>query len=116
MRSEGASTRQIAEEAGVSQMQVRKDLEEAYTETPISVEPPDGKVTGRDGKRRPARKPRPVSTPNHVLHEPESEASQDDSEYEELQADWLRVSQATRKRFLEQNRLRYDHSLSRSLP
>lgn len=52
----GMSTRQIAEEEGVSQSQVVADLR-AATEQGCSVDPPDGKVTGADGKTRPARRP-----------------------------------------------------------
>jgi hypothetical protein len=52
-RLEGKSTRQIAEEEGVSQKQVRLDLEKA-TEEGYSVEPKNGRVNGRDGKSRPA--------------------------------------------------------------
>lgn len=69
-RQEGASTRQIAAEEGVSQSQVVADLKTAG-EQGCSPEPPDGKVTGRDGKEYPTAGVTPV-TP-----EPESEASDD---------------------------------------
>jgi hypothetical protein len=52
-RADGRSTRAIAEAEGVSQTQVRRDLAQA-TEPGGSVEPPDGKVVGKDGKKRPA--------------------------------------------------------------
>lgn len=56
-RQEGASTRQIAAEEGVTQTQVLRDLKTATETRDVSVEPPDGKVTGRDGKKRDASKP-----------------------------------------------------------
>jgi hypothetical protein len=52
-RAAGQSTRAIAEQQGVSQTQVQRDLKEA-TEPGGSVEPPGGKITGKDGKRRKA--------------------------------------------------------------
>jgi hypothetical protein len=54
-RRDGESTRQIAEEEGVSQAQVRLDLAKA-TEQGCSVEPDGGKVTGKDGKKRDAKR------------------------------------------------------------
>jgi ParB-like chromosome segregation protein Spo0J len=58
-RRQGKSTRQIAEEEGISQSQVVADLKTA-TEQGCSVEPQEGKVSGKDGKkRRAARKPKP---------------------------------------------------------
>ena len=57
-RREGASLRQIAEAEKVSPTQVRKDVQ-AATVQGCTVEPADGKVTGKDGKSRPAaRKPK----------------------------------------------------------
>ena len=53
-RREGQSTRTIAEEEDVSHTTVLRDLEEA-TGTGVPVEPPDGKITGKDGKERPAK-------------------------------------------------------------
>jgi hypothetical protein len=52
-RAEGQSTRQIAESEGVSQTQVREDIKVA-TEQGCSVEPPGGKITGKDCKKRKA--------------------------------------------------------------
>ncbi len=55
LRTEGHSTRDIAEQLEVSQSQVMRDLQ-AATEPGGSVEPPDGKVNSKDGKKRPAKK------------------------------------------------------------
>ena len=55
LRAAGMSTRAIAAEVGVSQPQVLRDLREA-TDTGVSVEPE--RVTGLDGKSRPASKPK----------------------------------------------------------
>lgn len=52
-RAEGKSTRLIAEEEGVSESQVRQDLAKA-TAQGCAVEPEDGKVKGKDGKKRAA--------------------------------------------------------------
>ncbi len=52
-RADGKSTRAIAEEAGVSQSTVLNDLA-VSTEQGCSVETPEGKVTGKDGKKRKA--------------------------------------------------------------
>lgn len=54
LRINGQSTRAIAEELGVSQTTVRSDLAKATEQGGCSVEPPDGKVTGLDGKKRDA--------------------------------------------------------------
>jgi hypothetical protein len=62
MRRAGMSTRAIAGQEAISQEQVRRDLK-ASTDTGVSVEPPDGKVTGEDGKKRDASKP---STPAEI--------------------------------------------------
>lgn len=48
-RQDGASQRVIAGEEGISQPQVASDLQ-AATDKGLSVEPPDGKVTGKDGR------------------------------------------------------------------
>jgi hypothetical protein len=80
-RREGKSTREIAEQEQVSQTQVIRDLEEAKsTEPGGSVDPPGGKVKGKDGKKRTARRPQtsaaaakaappsdPVPAPDHVV-------------------------------------------------
>lgn len=57
-RMEGESLRTIAEKEGVSEMTVRNDLKDS-TAKGFAVEPPDGKVMGRDKKERPATKPKP---------------------------------------------------------
>lgn len=58
-RQEGKSLRAIAEEEGVSEVQVRRDLEKASTAPGGAVEPKSGTVTGRDGRQRTASpKPR----------------------------------------------------------
>lgn len=56
LRAQGESTRAIAEEVGVSQAQVRKDLEVA-TEHGCSVGPEGNTVVGKDRKKRTAQKP-----------------------------------------------------------
>jgi hypothetical protein len=61
-RTEGRSIRAIAEDEGVSREQVRRDLQ-AATDMGVSVESPEGKVTGRDGKVRAATPARPAPTP-----------------------------------------------------
>jgi hypothetical protein len=55
-RREGHSLRAIAEEEGVSEKQIRMDLK-VVTAEGSAVEPEDGKVIGRDGRRQPATKP-----------------------------------------------------------
>ncbi len=52
-RAEGQSTRAIAETEGVSPKTIRNDLE-AITGEGTQCEPPDGKVTGQDGRQQPA--------------------------------------------------------------
>jgi hypothetical protein len=54
----GESLRSIAAAQKVSHEQVRQDLKEA-TVKGLTVEPPDGRVKGRDGKSRPARQAEP---------------------------------------------------------
>jgi hypothetical protein len=53
--SRGESQGHIAQREGVSRAQIQHDLREA-TRTGVQVDPPDGKVTGRDGKKYPARR------------------------------------------------------------
>lgn len=53
-RREGLSLRAIAEREDVSEKTVRNDLE-ASTAEGYAVDPANGTVTGRDGKRRPAK-------------------------------------------------------------
>lgn len=57
-RKSGKSTRQIAEEEGISQTQVLSDIK-VGTEQGCSVEPKNGQVHGKDGKTRPARSRKP---------------------------------------------------------
>jgi hypothetical protein len=54
-RASGISQRAIAEQEGVSQKQIRRDLE-GSGETPDSPEPVNGMVQGLDGKHYPANK------------------------------------------------------------
>jgi hypothetical protein len=56
-RQEGQSLRAIARQEEVSESQVRADLK-AATAQGCAVGPPDGKVTGLDGKVRPAAQPK----------------------------------------------------------
>lgn len=51
MRKEGKSIRVIAEEEGVSPRTIQTDLESSTVQGD-TVEPPDGKTTGKDGKKR----------------------------------------------------------------
>jgi hypothetical protein len=62
-RAEGQSTRAIAEAEGVSQKTVRNDLEaltgegtQCSTEYSTQLAPSDGKITGKDGKKRSANR------------------------------------------------------------
>jgi hypothetical protein len=62
-RSEGQSTWAIAEAEGVSQKTIRNDLEaltaegtQCSTEYPTQLAPPDGQITGKDGKKRSANR------------------------------------------------------------
>ncbi len=55
-RQAGKSQRTIAQEQGVSRATVRQDLDEAATGRGCPVDPPSGKVTGKDGRVRPARR------------------------------------------------------------
>ena len=62
-RRHGESTRTIAEAENVSQMQVLRDLK-TVTDTGVSVNPSDGKITGKDNNReQPASKPKPPPKP-----------------------------------------------------
>lgn len=64
-RRDGKTMREIAEQEGVSQMQVSRDLAEAVL-TGVTTEPETGTITGQDGKsytprartKRPNRKPK----------------------------------------------------------
>jgi hypothetical protein len=58
-RREGKSTRENAGQEKISDMQVRNDLKDA-TAKGFAVDPPDGRVKGKDGKKRRAKR-RPVS-------------------------------------------------------
>jgi hypothetical protein len=70
MRQAGLSQRAIASATGVSQKTVDRDLD--ATESNDSVEMPD-KVTGLDGKKRPAQQPKPdVPQPKPTPKEPDS--------------------------------------------
>ena len=57
-RQEGKSTREIAEQEKVSQPQILADLAKA-TDKGLSVEPPEGKITGKDGRTRTATPQKP---------------------------------------------------------
>jgi hypothetical protein len=57
-RQEGKSIRAIAEQEEVSKSQVERDLATAASLSPPgTVLPPEGKVTGKDGRQQPATKP-----------------------------------------------------------
>jgi hypothetical protein len=62
LRADGKSTRAIAQQTGVSESQVRNDLK-AATAQGCAVEPPDGKVTGLDGRTRTATPAKPADPP-----------------------------------------------------
>jgi ParB-like chromosome segregation protein Spo0J len=56
-RRQGKSLRSIAEQEGVSKSQIANDITELSTGGQLEeVSPPDGKVVGRDGKPRPAKR------------------------------------------------------------
>jgi DNA-binding CsgD family transcriptional regulator len=57
-RADGKSLRAIAEAEDVSEMTIRSDIKEA-TAKGFAVTPPEGKVTGKDGRQQPATKPKP---------------------------------------------------------
>jgi hypothetical protein len=78
-RQQGMSQRAIAEEEGISQKQVRRDLEEA-TESGDSVEPKGGKVTGLDGRQRAAH-PQPADDDDD--EQDEQEDSKETKEWRE---------------------------------
>lgn len=61
MRAEGKSTRVIAEEEGVSKSQVERDLKASGVPGGDTC-PPNGTVTGKDGKEYSATKPEPTPT------------------------------------------------------
>jgi hypothetical protein len=61
-RQEGQSLRTIAENEKVSLAQVREDVEDAAVHLGCTAEPKEGTVTGKDGKKHPARKPRKKKT------------------------------------------------------
>jgi hypothetical protein len=61
-KAAGQSNRAIAEWEGVAESTVRNDLEELAGAQGCAPEPPDGKVTGRDGKKQAAKKA-PTSPP-----------------------------------------------------
>lgn len=58
-RTSGESIRVIAENEGVSHTTVKNDIE-AATVKGFTVDPPNGKSTGKDGKSRPATNPPPI--------------------------------------------------------
>jgi hypothetical protein len=73
-RQSGESIRAIAEMEGVSPGQVQRDLGAAATVSPDTVQPRDGQVKGRDGKRRRARKSiPPTRTPSIPTAAPPAE-------------------------------------------
>jgi hypothetical protein len=90
-RREGKSTRQIAEDEGVSHVQVFRDVKEA-TVTGVTVEPPHDKIIGKDKKVRPATKPKP---PPEEKLEPEGNPPG----YEELIEAWEKPSPQAREKF-----------------
>jgi hypothetical protein len=75
----------IAEEVGVSEKQVRNDLQQATAEG-YAVEPVGGKVQGRDGKKRPAKKPKPKKPPKPKTTAParEKPKAAHDDDYSQL--------------------------------
>jgi hypothetical protein len=68
-RRQGKSQRQLAEEEGVSLPVIQDDLKKA-TDRGLSVEPGDGKVKGKDGKKRAVTRAAPKLEP---AKEPEAE-------------------------------------------
>jgi hypothetical protein len=75
-RQEGMSTRAIAKEEGVSEAQVRRDLEKASTAPGGAVEPKGGRVTGLDGKDRPATNGRRPTAPGGAVETPKIQGKQ----------------------------------------
>jgi hypothetical protein len=80
-RTGGESLRSIAETEGLSLGQVQRDLEAASTVSGDTVEPADGKVTGKDGRTRTStpRKPKPTAEQFPATDDdPEPDASPED--------------------------------------
>ncbi|HEY62933.1 MAG TPA: hypothetical protein G4O02_00010 [Caldilineae bacterium] len=63
LRQRGWSTRRIAEVIGVGDATVRRDL--AATASNDAVALPD-RIIGKDGKNRPAKKPKPAPPPSVI--------------------------------------------------
>jgi len=74
---EGKSLRVIAEEEKISEKQVREDLKKSGAEGSAPA-PPDGKVTGKDGKKQAAKKKAFGSGADPSA--PERQAGEDDTE------------------------------------
>jgi transposase-like protein len=77
-RRQGRSVRQIAEQEGVSPGQVHRDIEES-TVSGETVEPEDNTVTGKDNKKRPARR---KAKPNGEIVQPEASPAPTEEESE----------------------------------
>ena len=78
-REAGESLRTIAEKEGVSVVQVQRDLENLSTVPGGTVEPKDGKVTGKDGRTRRATPKKPP--------EKEREPGEDDDVFDQRDAE-----------------------------
>lgn len=59
-RAEGKSFRAIAEEQKVSVSTIVDDLNKVTVQGGVQCEPPEGKVTGKDGRQQPSTKPTPA--------------------------------------------------------
>jgi hypothetical protein len=59
LREEGKSTREIAEEVGVSHTTIQEDIKAISTGKGCQLTPKDGTVTGKDGKKRKPKSSKP---------------------------------------------------------
>lgn len=98
-RRGGKSLRTIADEENVSKSQVERDLANASTVPGGTVAPESGKVTGKDGKERPAGKPRPPSQAR------KPEACEGESEPTPLDAVGMPIPEGMRRAFAAADRI-----------
>ncbi len=103
-RAGGKTLEQIAQEEGVSKSQVAREIDESVfhsgkTEAAPTPPPAHLRVTGKDGKSYPARKPRKEKSPQAVLTEPPAAPVESD-ELRQLKHWWALASEPDRLRFL----------------
>jgi DNA modification methylase len=97
LRAEGKKTREIAEEVGVSQMQVRRDLDAmASIETDVSM---PTHIQTSDGRSYPAKqkKAEPQEEPAPVAADPEEDEDEDDSSGDRAEAERGRQARSEKR-------------------